>query len=325
MALTGNNAKILAKNGTNFDELNPKTTAAQVWIADEAGADSSVEAAVNQLRQKVAELVGMGAAFKGVLTSTEPLPTVAYRAGWMYLVKEEGTYAGEACEIGDFVICIKDYASGSASNADWTVVQKNITGAVTGPASAVANRVAVFADTTGTQLKDSGFTVAKSVPADAKFTDTTYLPATSAADGLMSSADKTKLDKIEGGADVTDAENVKKAGAFMTGTDTADSIRDGKTKVLMTAAERTKLSGVASGAEVNQNAFAKVKVGNTTVTASAKQDVVELAEGDGIGLTVDASTKKVTVTEKFIDTCVVTDLSKVPSNLREGGIVILKQ
>lgn len=325
MALTGHSAKILAKNGVSFDEMNPKTVATQVWIADEAGADSTVEAAINSLRQKVSELVGMGAAFKGVLTSKEPLPTVAYRAGWMYLVKEKGTFAGQVCEVGDFVICVKDYASGSASNADWTVVQKNITGAVTGPSSAVVGRVAVFSDTTGTQVKDSGFTIAKSVPGDAKFTDTTYLAATQSADGLMTSADKKKIDGIEGGADKTDTQNVAAAGAFMKTTDNADSLRDGTSKVVMTKTERDKLAGLTAGAEVNQNAFAKIKIGQSTLTASAKQDTFELAEGTGIGLSVDTATKKVTVTEKFIDTCVVTSLDKVPANLREGGIVILKQ
>mgnify|MGYP006891092024 CR=1 FL=1 len=39
-----------------------------------------------------------------------------------------------------------------------------------------------------------GYTIAKSVPADAKFTDTTYGVATSTSNGLMSSTDKTKLD-----------------------------------------------------------------------------------------------------------------------------------
>ena len=39
----------------------------------------------------------------------------------------------------------------------------------------------------------TGFTVGVSVPANAKFTDTTYTTATSSADGLMSSADYSKL------------------------------------------------------------------------------------------------------------------------------------
>lgn len=38
------------------------------------------------------------------------------------------------------------------------------------------------------------YTLAKSVPADAKFTDTTYVVSTSSANGLMSASDKAKLD-----------------------------------------------------------------------------------------------------------------------------------
>jgi hypothetical protein len=43
---------------------------------------------------------------------------------------------------------------------------------VTGPASAVANRVATFDGTTGKLIKDSGFTIETSVPSGALFTDT---------------------------------------------------------------------------------------------------------------------------------------------------------
>jgi hypothetical protein len=43
---------------------------------------------------------------------------------------------------------------------------------VTGPASAVNNQIAVFDGTTGKVIKDSGFTIATSVPAGAVFTDT---------------------------------------------------------------------------------------------------------------------------------------------------------
>ena len=38
-----------------------------------------------------------------------------------------------------------------------------------------------------------------SVPANAKFTDTTYLEATTSKAGLMSAADKKKLDELDGG------------------------------------------------------------------------------------------------------------------------------
>ena len=43
-------------------------------------------------------------------------------------------------------------------------------------------------------------TIGVSVPADAKFTDTTYSVATTAADGLFSKEDKAKLDAIDAGA-----------------------------------------------------------------------------------------------------------------------------
>lgn len=53
----------------------------------------------------------------------------------------------------------------------------------------VANRIAVFNDTTGKVIKDSGFTIATSVPAGAKFTDTVYThPSTHDASMITQSA-----------------------------------------------------------------------------------------------------------------------------------------
>lgn len=50
-----------------------------------------------------------------------------------------------------------------------------------------------------------GHSVGKDVPSDAVFTDTTYSVATTSANGLMSAADKTKLDAV-GGIIVSDTE-----------------------------------------------------------------------------------------------------------------------
>ena len=313
---------LYSHDGEQNTPLAPATTAAQVRIADAAGMDSTAEAEIIALRKTVNEVLEGGVSFKGALTSASGLPTVGYKAGWQYTVKEPGTYAGQSCEAGDLVLCVKDYASGSASNADWTVIQANIVGAVSGPGSSVANHVAVFDGTSGKIIKDGGVTVAKSVPANAVFTDTTYKPATDEADGLMTAGEHTKLAGIEAGADKTDSENVKAAGAFMKATDTADSIADGTGKVLMTAAERTKLAGIAEGAEVNQNAFSKVKVGTATVSATSKADTLAIEAGEGV--TLEATGKTVTVRETYIDSCVVSDLDSVPANLRNGGLVILK-
>ena len=313
---------LYSHEGTTNTALAPATTATQVQINDVDGKASNVETEIITLRTRLSAVVEGGISFKGAVTSSTALPTSGYKAGWQYVVGEAGAYAGNTCEVGDYIVCIKDYASGSASNSDWVVLQANLDGAVIGPSTAVTAHVATFSDTSGKHLKDSGFTIGANVPTDAKFTDTTYDPATASADGLMTAAQYTKLAGIETGADKTDTDNVKAAGAFMKATDTADSITDGTSKVLMTSAERTKLSGIATGAEVNQNTFAKVKIGDTTLTASAKQDTLEIEAGEGV--TITASGKKVTVKETYVDSCVVTSLDNVPSNLRNGGLIILK-
>lgn len=319
------NTKLYGKNGETQTQLNPETVAAQVIINDAAGVGSNVEAEIEKLRTDVAALINGGVVFKGALTTTSGLPTVSYKAGWQYIVQDAGTYAGKVCEAGDFVVCVKNYASGSASNSDWAVLQVNIVGAVTGPANSVANHVAAFDGTSGKIIKDSGYTIGKSVPTDAEFTDTTYAPATSAADGLMTAAQFTKLGGIEAGADKTDRDNVAAAGAFIKATDTADSITEGNTKKLMTAAERTKLAGITAGAEVNQNAISKVTVGSTTITATGKTDTLKLEAGTGISLAAATADKKVTISEAYVDSCIVSNLDDVPANLRDGGLIILKQ
>ena len=65
-----------------------------------------------------------------------------------------------------------------------------------------AQKSVAYATNAGNASTVNGFTVAKSVPADAKFTDTVYSPATSSANGLMTSSDKNKLDGIASGAEV---------------------------------------------------------------------------------------------------------------------------
>lgn len=314
--------QLYSHEGNNNTPLAPYTVAEAVKVNDVDGNASTVEAEIVALRKAVEAAVSKGQHFQGVVNSTATLPPYNYKAGWLYSVQEAGTYAGNACEVGDLIICVKDYASGSASNADWAVLQANLDGAVTGPSASVAAHVVVFDGTSGKRIKDSGFTIGCSVPANAKFTDTTYNAATDAADGLLTASLHKKLVGIEEGADKTDATNVKAAGAFMTATNTADDIADGTKKVVMTATERTKLVGIEEGAEVNQNAFAKVKVGATTFTATVKQDTLEIEAGEGV--TITTSGKKVTIKETYVDSCVVSSLDNVPANLRNGGLVILK-
>lgn len=313
---------LYSHEGATNVALAPATTAAQVQINDDIGNASTVAEEIVALRKKIASAVDQGIHFKGTLTAESGLPTVGYKAGWQYSVQEAGEYAGVDCEVGDLVVCIKDFASGSASNKDWSVLQANIVGAVTGPATAVSGHVATFDGVSGKTIKDSGFSIGKSVPADAVFTDTTYKAATTSADGLMSASMVAKLASIEEGADKTDAENVSASGAFMKSADTLDDVSDGATYKRLTATEKAKLAGIATGAEVNQNAFSKVKVGSTTISATEKMDELEIAAGEGITLSVEG--KKVTVSETYLDCAVVSSLDNVPENMRNGALIILK-
>ena len=75
------------------------------------------------------------------------------------------------------------------------------------PTSRTINGTALTSNITITKVESAttstnvnGYTVAKSVPSDAKFTDTTYDDVTTSTRGLMTAADKTKLDGIASGA-----------------------------------------------------------------------------------------------------------------------------
>ena len=57
----------------------------------------------------------------------------------------------------------------------------------------------------------------------------------------------------------------------------------------------SKLDGISAGAEVNQNAFSKVTVGSTTITADSKADILTLVAGANITLTPDATNDKITI------------------------------
>ena len=88
-----------------------------------------------------------------------------------------------------------------------------------------------------------------------------------------------------------------------------DSLFDGKVDKISgkglstndyTTTEKDKLASIAEGAEVNQNAFGKVTVGSSTITADAEIDTLTMVAGTGISLTADTSADKVTITNSGV-------------------------
>ncbi len=118
--------------------------------------------------------------------------------------------------------------------------------------------------------------------------------ATTSAAGSMSSADKTKLDGIETGAQVNDVDSVNgQVGIVVLDADDIDDATT--THKFTTASDITKLAGIQAGAEVNQNAYSNFQVGATTISAGTKTDTLTLVAGSNITLTPNASTDTITI------------------------------
>lgn len=142
---------------------NPVFTGTVTLAADPI---QDLEAATKQYVDRL--VAGINDFTVGVVDSSTPLPATGYEVGQTFRVAEAGTYAGVECETGDLIIVIKDYAQGTASNADFLVVQANVDGAVTGPDASTDANIVVFDGTTGRKIKDSSVTIASVSDAVAK-------------------------------------------------------------------------------------------------------------------------------------------------------------
>lgn len=85
---------------------------------------------INEIGSKISAAQALR--FKGTIGTDGDVTELPanHTVGDTYVVKAAGNFAGEGCEAGDMIICVK---TGSvAANTDWSVIQRNINGAVTG-------------------------------------------------------------------------------------------------------------------------------------------------------------------------------------------------
>lgn len=103
--------------------------------------------------------------YKGVIDCSANPNYPAASAGHTYKVSAAGKIGGASgvnVEVGDTLTCIVDgSAAGNQATvgANWIIVQTNIDGATTGPASSVAGNIVTFAGTTGKVLSDSAVAI----------------------------------------------------------------------------------------------------------------------------------------------------------------------
>ena len=145
----------VALQNKNGDELLPKTSGEQVFLGD----GTNVSAKIAALESAFASGINLCGTL-GTGGTAETLPANGYKLGDMYVVKTAGTYAGQVCEPGDLVLCIKAHEEEGAADTDWTVIQNNIVRAVKGPESAADGNLMSFDGASGTVARDSGIKTA---------------------------------------------------------------------------------------------------------------------------------------------------------------------
>lgn len=104
--------------------------------------------------------------YKGTINCSGNPNYPAADAGYLYIVSVAGKIGGASgsnVEVGDLAICNTDSTvSGDHATvgSSWNLVEKNIDGAVVGPAASVDENIVVFDGTTGKLIKDSAVSLA---------------------------------------------------------------------------------------------------------------------------------------------------------------------
>ncbi len=96
------------------------------YLKDSLIDESKILDRIAILDNKVEQIILDGNSFKGAVTLTKGLPVAGYHKGDQYSVAEAGTYAGQVCEVGDLIICVRDFNEETFSDSDWNVLQANI-------------------------------------------------------------------------------------------------------------------------------------------------------------------------------------------------------
>ena len=123
---------------------------------------------------------------------------------------------------------------------------------VSGPSEAVSGQIAVFDGTTGKVIKDSGFTIATSVPSNAKFTDTNTkvtqtITTTNAEYALLAMADAAATATKTNGARFASAVTLNPSSGTITAT-TFKGALSGNASTATTATTASSCSGNAGTA-----------------------------------------------------------------------------
>lgn len=117
--------------GNKAPLASPALTGTPTAPTANAGTNSTQIATTAFVQSAIGSATTGAAVFKGVANNDDSAasPTIKnltnYKQGWHWVVGTAGTYATQACEVGDLIYCTADYNS-AYSAGDFTVIQTNI-------------------------------------------------------------------------------------------------------------------------------------------------------------------------------------------------------
>lgn len=152
-----------------FDALALKLPTSYLDTDTALAANSDVKIASQKaVKTYVDALIGANDAmvYKGVIDCSANPNYPAADAGHLYKVSVAGKIGGASgpnVEVGDSILCSVDStASGNHATvgSSWSIIQVNIDGAVTGPASSTSGNIVTFNGAGGKVVQDGGVTIA---------------------------------------------------------------------------------------------------------------------------------------------------------------------
>lgn len=118
-----------------------------------AGTSSTQIATTAFVADAIATALVSANKFMGTLNAQSTLESTDYKAGMNWIVGTAGTYAGQTCEVGDWVYCTANKGA-SYSASDFSVVQGNLTNTVTESSTNTSGHIIIGAGSR--QIQDSG-------------------------------------------------------------------------------------------------------------------------------------------------------------------------
>lgn len=236
----------------------------------------------------------------GVVDADNPLPATGYKAGASWRVAAVGTYAGQACEVGDLIIAVSD--ADDSNDDNFIVVQANIDGAVTGPAASTDANIVVFDGVTGKKIADSTVNIASVKDAVSK-------AHTHANKDILDSYNKNQTDLLAAAAEDAASKVKVVSNALASKADTTKVYTKEETDNFLKPI-KDNLNTKLDGADVDAKIAAKVgDIADGTTVKAYVDAAVAGGSGDVATQIAEAKTDAIKQSNTYTDTIIASALT----------------